>query len=171
MLLPLLSLTAIAFMLWLLFAFATYALPFWAGVGSAMLAHATGAGLATSILIGIVSAGLVIGFGEALFARLRSPIARTALTLLFAAPAAVATWFAARGVLAMSVNNPVWLIGLSSIAAVAAAMIAWHRLAAGVHLPRVDHGPDERRGNLSAQPPVAISRPGPGPWPARPRRR
>jgi hypothetical protein len=168
MILGLLSVTAIVFLLWLLFAFATYALPFWAGLGAAMLAHSTGAGTLVSVVVGIVAAGLVIGFSEALFARLRSPVARAALVMLFAAPAALATYFAARGVLSLSVDSAGWLVGLSIAASFAAGFIAWYRLVAGAHLP----DDREERGTPAEVPPRApVNRSGPATWPARPRRR
>jgi hypothetical protein len=171
MLLGLMSVTAIAFLLWLLFALAIHAMPLLAAVGAGLLAHATGAGIFASIVVGIVAGGLIIGFGEALFVRARSTLSRLLLGLAFAMPAAVATYFAARGILRLSVESEVWLIGLSVIASFAGGFIAWHRLAMGADLsetPAADLG-QRRRAEPSPQSPMVRS--GPATWSARPRRR
>jgi hypothetical protein len=172
MLLGLISVTAIAFLLWLLFALAVNALPVFAAVGAGLLAHATGAGVPVSILVGIIIGGLMIGVGQALFARVHSPITRALLGLLFSAPAAVATFFAARGILRLSVDSEVWLLGFSVIASVAGGFIAWHKLAMGAHLaetPTADLG--QRKGPAEPSPQSLMVRSGPAPWPPRPRRR
>lgn len=172
MLLGLMSVTGIAFLLWLLFALAIHALPVFAALGAGLLAHATGAGVPASIVIGIIAGGLMIGFGEVLFARVRSPVSRALLGLLFAIPAAVATFFAARGILRLSVDSEVWLIGLSVIASFAGGFIAWHRLAMGAHLPDVSSADLDQReppAEPSLQSPMVRS--GPATWPARTRRR
>lgn len=172
MLLVLISIAAIAFLLWLFFALAIHGLPFFAAVGTGLLAHSTGAGIPVSIVVGIVAGGLTIGFGEALFARVRSPFSRALLGLAFAAPAAVATFFAAHGILRLSVDSELWLLGLSALASMAGGFIAWHRLAIGAHLTYVsaaNHDQCEAPAVPSSQSPMVRS--GSATWPARPRRR
>lgn len=172
MLLGLISVAAIAFLLWLLFALAVNALPVFAAVGAGLVAHATGAGVPVSILVGIIIGGLIIGVGQALFAHVHSPVARALLGLLFSTPAAVATFFAARGILRLSVDSEVWLLGLSVIASVAGGFIAWHKLAMGAHLaetPVADLG--QRSASVDPSPLSPIVRSGPATWPARTRRR
>jgi hypothetical protein len=71
---------------------ATYALPVMLGFAAARLAYHTGSGLIGACFIGLIAAAAAFGAFSVLFATLRSPILRLIVALVFAAPAAIASY-------------------------------------------------------------------------------
>ncbi|HEV2605631.1 MAG TPA: hypothetical protein VGU24_18440 [Microvirga sp.] len=130
MIIAALSIAAIGFMLWLLFTFAVYALPFYAGLSAAFFAYQHDAGLVGAAVIGLIAAGLVFGVGQALFATLRSPFARTLVAAIYAAPAGVAGYHAVRGLSAATGTGEPWATMFCIVAAVVVAGVAWIRVSA-----------------------------------------
>jgi len=103
-----LSFAGFAYLCWLLFALAVHALPFFAGVTVGFAAYHSGSGPAAAIIIGAIAGGVVPVLGQIAFARLRSPFMRAVLALLFAVPAAVAGYHAARGLTQLVVPAEAW---------------------------------------------------------------
>lgn len=129
MLLGLFAVAAVAFLAWLLFTFAVYAMPLMIGVTVGIAAWHTGSGMLGALVISLVVAALIVAFGELAFAKLRSPIARTVLALAYAGPVAVAGYHAVHGIAKLSVPSPAWLIAFSVAGGVATAAVSLARLA------------------------------------------
>ena len=110
---------------WLLFGLAVHALPFFAGVTAGLAAYHGGSGPIAAILVGVVAGGVVLAFGQIGFTRIRSPLIRAALALIFAIPAAVAGYHAARGLAHFIVPLGHWsdLIAISGAAIVAVTTV------------------------------------------------
>ncbi len=168
MMLGALTVAFLAFLLWLLASLAIYALPFWLGLGAGTFAHQSGAGLIGAIIVGVIVAALTWGIGQGLFESLRSGRSRGLAAFLFAGPAAVAGFLAARGILTHSIDTDPWLLGLSTLFALASGFICWTRLRRGSSSFRADaDGSPARSISGAAQPvgPVNTS------WPVHRRRR
>jgi len=154
MLLGLFAVAAVAFLAWLLFTFAVYAMPLMIGVTVGIAAWHTGSGMLGALFVGVVVAALIVAFGELAFAKLRSPIARTLLALAYAGPAAVAGYHAVHGIAKLSVPSSTWLIVFSVAGGVATGAVALARLASAPPVSsrgvgrsdRVAHGGEFRMG-------------------------
>jgi len=90
-----LTFVALAYLCWLLFALAVYALPFFAGLSAGLAAYHSGAGPIGAIIVGVVAGAVTLLLGQVAFATVRSPLVRDTIALLFAAPAALAGYHAA----------------------------------------------------------------------------
>jgi hypothetical protein len=168
MMLGALTVAFLAFLLWLLASLAIYALPFWLGLGAGTIAYQSGAGIVGAIIVGLIAAALTWGIGQGLFASLRSERSRGLVAVLFAGPAAVAGYLAARGLLTHSIDSDPWLLGLSTLFALASGFICWTRLREDSSSFQADaDGSPARSISGSTQPvgPVNTS------WPAHRRRR
>ncbi|KTQ96334.1 hypothetical protein NS226_08170 [Aureimonas ureilytica] len=124
-----LSVAAIAFFCWLLFTLAVYALPFFAAVNAGILAWNSGAGWLGAILVGAAVGGLTFGFGQVLFTTLRPTWARLLVAMVFVAPAVVAGYHAAHGVVKHAMPSEAWQIVFSVIGALAVGATALMRIA------------------------------------------
>jgi hypothetical protein len=136
-LLTLLAIAAIGALAWLLFTLAVYALPFAGGLFAGTLAYHHGAGLFGAILVGLAAAGLVFGAAHFLLALVRSPVVRAVILVLFAAPAAVAGYYAVFGILRQTHSTPVWVQVFSWVGAAVIGATAWFRFAI---IPPVTNG-------------------------------
>jgi hypothetical protein len=125
-----LSVAGIGFLLWLLFTFAVYALPFYAGLSSAFVAYEHGSGLIGALLVGLVVAGLTFGLGQVLFATLRAPSLRALVALVYAAPAGVAGYHAVHGLSAIGDMAEPWRVAFSVVGAAIVAGVAWIKVSA-----------------------------------------
>jgi hypothetical protein len=130
MIIAALSIAAIGYLLWLLFTFAVYALPFYAGLSSAVFAYQHDAGLIGAAVVGIVTAGLVFGTGQVLFATLRSPMARSAVAIAYSAPAGVAGFYSLKGLAAATGTGEPWATMFCTVGALVVAAVAWIRVSA-----------------------------------------
>ncbi len=130
MIIAALSIAGIGLMLWLLFTFAVYALPFYAGLSAAIFAYQQDAGLIGSTVVGTFVAGLVFGVGQILFATLRSPVARALVATLYAAPAGVAGYHAVKGLSTASDTGEPWATIFCIVGGMAVAAVAWVRVSA-----------------------------------------
>lgn len=126
----LLSLLAIGMMLWLLFTFAVYALPFYAGLSAAFLAYEHDAGWLGASVVGLLTGAAILLLGQILFATLRSPVARATVAAAYAVPAGVAGYYAVFGVLAIGGMGEGWRIAFSIVGAVLIASVSWVRVSA-----------------------------------------
>ena len=135
-----LSFVALAYLCWLLFAFAVYALPFFAGVTIGHAAYDSGSGPIAVIIIGVIAGSIVLVLGRVAFAWVRSPVMRAALALLFAVPAAVAGYHAARGLAYLFVPAEAWRDAIAIAGAIVVAATAGVRLAIPPP-PEIGQGP------------------------------
>jgi hypothetical protein len=82
---------------WILFNLAVYALPFAIGLTSGMYLYETGQGVFLSIIAGLFIGGFVAALGEFAFDRIRSVPLKLAIGLIYAVPAGIAGFHAAKG--------------------------------------------------------------------------
>ena len=87
---------------------ATYALPLMLGFAVARFAYHTGSGLIGASFIGLIAAAAAFGVFSVLFAKLRSPILRLMVALVFAAPAAIAGYTLVHGVTYEAIPSAIW---------------------------------------------------------------
>jgi hypothetical protein len=124
-----LTFVTLAYLYWLLFALAVHALPFFAGVTVRLAAYHSGLGPVAAIIIGAIAGSVVLVLGQVAFTRLRSTLMRAALALLFAVPATVAGYHAARGLAQLVVPAEAWretiAIAGATIVAATALMRMW----------------------------------------------
>lgn len=120
-----LALIGVGFMIYLLFAAATYVLPIYAGLSAGFAALHAGSSHTSAMLLGIASALLVIMLGQ-MAAQLPSRHARIAVTLLFAVPAAIAGFQVASALLHLGGVGS-WGVALSLAAALATGTVAAKR--------------------------------------------
>jgi hypothetical protein len=113
---------------WLLFIFAVYALPCFLGLTAAIAAYHNGSGVLGAIALAVGVAAITVFVGQILFATIRSPIVRTAIRLLFAAPAAVAGYHVALGFGHIAGLPPGWREAFGFIGALAVGATAWIRM-------------------------------------------
>jgi hypothetical protein len=124
------SIAAIGLLCWLLFAFAIFALPLFAGVTTGMWAYGTGAGWLGALVGGALAAGLTFGIGQFLFVFVRPLWARILIALAFVAPAAMAGFHATHGIVKHIMPSEGWQVAFSVTGAVAVGVTALMRLAA-----------------------------------------
>ena len=124
------AITITAFLCWLLFTLAVYALPLFAGVMAGTWAHATGAGFIGAGAVGVAAGAATLIGAQILFATIRSPIVRAGIAFAFALPAAFAGYHAVHGIAAIAVPSEAWRQVFASIGAVVVGATAWVRSAA-----------------------------------------
>jgi hypothetical protein len=79
-----LAFVALAYLCWLLFALAVYALPFFAGLSAGLAAYHSGSGPIGAIIVGAVTGAVTLLLGQVALATVRSPLIRGTIALLFA---------------------------------------------------------------------------------------
>lgn len=124
------SFAAIGLLCWLLFTLAVFALPFFVGVNVGLWVHKTGTGIFGAFLIGAFAAGATFGVGQFLLVVLRSTWLRLLVALAFAAPAALAGFYATRGIVEHTMPSEAWQFVFSIIGAVAVGITAFVRVTA-----------------------------------------
>lgn len=120
-----LALIGVGFMMYLLFAAATYVLPIYAGLSVGVAALHAGATYMGAMLLGFLVFLLVIVLGQ-IATLLPSPRARTAIALLFAVPAAIAGFQVASALLHLGGVGR-WGVTFSLAAALATGTVAAKR--------------------------------------------
>src|SRR5260221_11632714 len=98
-----LSFISLGFLCWLLFALAVQALPVFVGLAAGLAAYHSGSGEFGAFLVGLIAGALTLAAGQIAVAAFRSPVIRTAITLVFAVPAAMAGYHAALGLAQLGV--------------------------------------------------------------------
>jgi hypothetical protein len=124
-----LSFVALAYLCWLLFALAVYALPFFAGVTVGLVTYHSGSGPIGATIVGVIASGVALVAGQIAFTTLRSPLIRAAIALVFAMPAAVAGYHAALGLAHIGIPAEGWRQAVAIVGAIVVATTAWARLA------------------------------------------
>jgi len=71
-----LALVALAYLCWLLFALAVYALPFFAALSAGLAAYHSGSGPIGAIVVGVIAGAVTLLLGQVAFATVRSPLVR-----------------------------------------------------------------------------------------------
>jgi len=94
-----------------------------------LAAYQSGSGPIAAIIIGAIVGSLTLVVGQTAFTRLRSPVVRAALALLFAVPAAVAGYHAARGLAQIAIPAEGWRDAIAFAGAAIVAATAWMRMA------------------------------------------
>ncbi|OIQ93619.1 hypothetical protein GALL_244670 [mine drainage metagenome] len=125
----LLGMTLVGLLCVLAYRLATYALPFMLGLAVARFAYATGAGLIGAGIVGFVAGTASFGLLRLLFCRLRAPILRGLVALIFVIPAVIAGYQLVNGVTRDVVPSEIWrqifcgmgglVVGLSTLARLA----------------------------------------------------
>ncbi len=118
------------YMLWLIFNLATYALPFYVGLGFCLWFHGNGHGFLPSIALGFLAGVATLTAGGILFQATGSPLIRGGIAALFAIPAGFAGYQAVHSVVGLAIANGVILSAISGIGALAIAGTAWRRITA-----------------------------------------
>jgi len=125
-----LSVAAVGFFCWLLFTLAIYALPFFVGVNAAFFAYHHDAGVIGAFLVALLAGFATLVIGQLAFALIRSPLIRATLALGFAAPAAIAGYYASFGLLHIGISSQDWCSGFALVGAAFVGATAFLRLAA-----------------------------------------
>jgi len=114
-----LSFVGLAYLCWLLFSLAVYALPSFAAATAGLAAYHSASGPIGAAAIGLIAAVAVVVAGQVSIAATRSQFIRTAIGLFFAAPAAVAGYHAALGLARIAIpgrfGNRYWHLARRSL--------------------------------------------------------
>jgi hypothetical protein len=127
-----LSFVSLVFLCWLLFALAVHALPVFVAFAAGLAAYHSGSGEFGAFLVGLIAGALTLAAGQIAVASFRSPAIRTAITLVFAVPAAMAGYHAALGLAQLGVPAEPWQRAFALFGAVAVGATAWARLALSI---------------------------------------
>jgi hypothetical protein len=119
---------ALAYLCWLLFALAVYALPFFAGLSAGLAAYHSGSGPIGAIIVGAVTGAVTLLLGQVALATVRSPLIRDTIALLFAVPAALAGYHAALGLAHVAIPGEGWQDAMAVAAAIIVASTALLRM-------------------------------------------
>jgi hypothetical protein len=125
-----LSIAAVGFFCWLLFTLATLALPFFVAVNAAIFAYHHHAGVLGAVIVALLAGLATLAVGQIAFAVIRSPLFRGLLALAFAAPAALAGYYATFGLLHIGIASESWCTAFAVIGAAFVGATAFLRLAA-----------------------------------------
>ena len=123
-----LSFIGLAYLCWLLFSLAVYALPFFVGVTAGFAAYHSGSGAIAAIIVGAIVGSIILVVGQIAFTSLRSPLMRAALAVFFAIPAAVAGYHAADGLAHLVVAADAWRDAIAFAGATIVAATAFIRM-------------------------------------------
>ena len=141
-----LSVAGVGFCCWLLFTLAIYALPFFAGLTAAFAAYHSGCGILGAIIVAVMVGAATLAIGRIAFTHVGSSLARAAIGLLYAAPAAVAGYEATLGLAHIGVASEVWRQVFAICGGLAVGATAWMRLAAYTPPARTERSLTEGQG-------------------------
>lgn len=113
---------------WILFNLAVYALPFAIGLTSGMYLYETGQGVFLSIIAGLFIGGFIAALGEFAFDRIRSIPIKLAIGLIYAIPAGIAGFHAAKGLAEFGSAGAATITLLSWLGALVVGGTAWARV-------------------------------------------
>jgi hypothetical protein len=114
----------LAYLCWLLFTLAVYALPLFAAVAVGLASYHSGSGPIGTVLVGAIAGSITLVTAQIAFTTLRSPLIRGAITFLFALPAAVAGYHAALGLASIGGPAEGWRHPIAVAAAIIVAVAA-----------------------------------------------
>ena len=125
----LLGITLVGLLCVLAYRLATYALPFMLGLAAARFAYDSGSGLIGAGIVGCVAGVASFGLLRLLFVRLRMPILRGLVAVIFVIPAAVAGYQLVNGVTRDAVPSEIWRQIFCGMGGLVVGLSAWARLA------------------------------------------
>jgi len=131
-----LSVLGLGFMVYVLFALAVYALPFFVAVTVGMHVYDSEAGLLAAFAAAFVSGAVTLLAGQIAFATIRSVPVRLAIGALYSAPAGIAGYHAIKGLSEIGGAGEMWTLVFAWLGAVIVGGTAWARIASLA-------GPDE----------------------------
>lgn len=123
-----LSVLGLAFMAYMLFALAVYALPFFIAVNVGMYVHDSEAGLIAAFVCAFLAGIVTLVVGQIAFATIRFAPARLAIGAVFAAPAGVAGYHVIRGFSEIGDAGDTWTLVFAWIGAIVIGAIAGARI-------------------------------------------
>jgi hypothetical protein len=113
---------------WILFNLAVYALPFAIGLASGMYLYETGQGVFLSITAGLFIGAFVAALGEFAFDRIRWAPLKLAIGLIYAIPAGITGFHAAKGLAEFGSADAATITLLSWLGALVVGGTAWARV-------------------------------------------
>ena len=125
----LLSILGLGLMVYVLFAVAIYALPFFVALTVGMHLYETDAGVITAIVVAMFAGAITLVVGQIVFAKVQSVPIRLAIGALFAAPAGVAGFSAIKGLSQIGGAPAGWTLAFAIIGGIVTAGTAWVRIA------------------------------------------
>jgi MFS family permease len=137
-----LSVFGLGFLCWLLFTFAVYALPFFAGLTVGLAAFYSGSGFIGALVVGIFVGSATLAIGQMAFATFRRPLIRGSIGLLYAVSATIAGYHASLGLAEIGVPAEGWRMAFALSGAVLIGVTAFARMALAP--PRVGWRPVEK---------------------------
>jgi len=133
-----LAFVGLAYLCWLLFALAIYALPFFVGVTAGLATFHRGSGPIAAIIVGAIASSIALIVGQIALTTLRSPLIRAVIALLFVVPAAVAGYHAALGLAHVGIPADGWRQAVAIAGAIIVAVTAWERMVLSAPRPTPD---------------------------------
>jgi len=124
-----LGFVGLAYLCWLLFALAVYALPMFVGVAAGLATYHSGSGPIAAIIVGAIAGSITLIAAQIAFTTFRSPLIRAVIALLFAVPAAIAGYHAALGLAHIGIPAEGWRQAMAVAGAIIVAATAWARMA------------------------------------------
>ena len=133
-----LAFIGLAYLCWLVFVLAIYALPFFAGASAGLATYHSGSGPIAAIIVGAIAGSITLIAGQIAFTTLCSPLIRAAIGLLFVVPAAVAGYHAALGLAHIGIPAEGWRQAMAMVGAIVVAALACARMAFSALRPTLD---------------------------------
>jgi len=134
------SVLGLGFMVYVLFALAVYALPFFVAVTVGMHVYDSEAGLVAAFVSAFLAGGATLVAGQIAFATIKSAPVRLAIGTLYAAPAGVAGYHAIKGLSEIGGAGETWTLVFAWMGAVIVGGTAWARIASIAGLNENDPG-------------------------------
>lgn len=122
------SLAAIVALCWLLFTFAVFALPLFAGLTLGLWAYGTGAGVLGGALVGAVAAAATFGLFQLLLRFVRPAWLKLVVLLVFVGPSIIAGYHATFGIMKLTMPSESWQVVFATMGAIAVGIVAFLRL-------------------------------------------
>lgn len=133
-----LAFIGLAYLCWLVFSLAIYALPFFAGASAGLATYHNGSGPIAAIIVGAIAGSITLIAGQIAFTTLCSPLIRAAIGLLSTVPAAIAGYHAALGLAHIGISAEGWRQVMAVMGAIAVAATAWARMVLSAPCPTPD---------------------------------
>lgn len=138
-----LSALGLGVIIYLLFALAVYALPFFVAVTVGMYVYGADAGLGAAFVSAFFAGAITLIAGQIAFATIRSVPVRFAIGVVYAAPAGIAGYHAIKGLSEIGGAGDTWTLAFAWIGAIAVGATAWARIASLL-------GPDDKPAGVAS---------------------
>ena len=125
-----LIIVAIALCCALLFRLAIYALPLFVAFAAASATYHSGYGIIAALVAAMLAAIATIAIAQIALGLVKSDLARAAIGLVFALPAALAGYHAVHGIAAATMPASSWQVAISLIGGAVIAAASWTEWAA-----------------------------------------